>query len=210
MKKSRLSIAMLSMAVLISGCAVEAGRDRVTNEFGRASAEVFAAQDAYNLSNQRLKDLGKDFAANTQDTVTFAFDRAGLDANARRALDGQAAWLRANPEVRMTIIGHTDLVGSNRYNNSLGLRRARAALRYLSRKGVSRRRLEAVASRGEREPVVQTQQRERRNRRTVTTVAGFARNYVGVGLDGVYAARVYDQFQAGQPTNISTGTAGLN
>lgn len=210
MKKSLLSIAMLSAAALVSGCASEAGRDRVYNQFGPATAANFAAQDAYNLSNQRLKDLGKDFAANTQDTVTFAFDRAGLDANARRALDGQAAWLRANPEVRMTIIGHTDLVGSNRYNQGLGLRRARAVLRYLTRKGVSRRRLEAVASRGETQPVVQTEQRERRNRRTVTTVAGFARNYVGNGLDGVYAARVYDQYQAGQPTTRSGRGGGLN
>ncbi|MEM9141094.1 MAG: OmpA family protein, partial [Pseudomonadota bacterium] len=80
----------------------------------------------------------------------------------------------------------------------LGLRRARTVLRYLTRQGVSRRRLDAVASRGEREPVVQTEQRERRNRRTVTTVAGFARNYVGTGIDGEYAARVYDQYQAGQ------------
>lgn len=210
MKNSRLSIAMLSVAVLISGCAVEAGRDRVTDQFGLANKANFAAQDAYNLSNQRLKDLGRDFSANTQDTVTFAFDRAGLDANARRALDGQAAWLRANPEVRMTIIGHTDLVGSNGYNQGLGLRRARAVLRYLTRKGVSRRRLEAVASRGEREPVVQTQQRERRNRRTITTVAGFARNYVGIGLDGVYSARVFDAWQAGQPTVRRGRGGGLN
>lgn len=208
MKISRLSIAILSMAALVSACG-EAGRDRVTDEFGQATAANFASQDAYNLSNQRLKDLGRDFAANTQDTVTFAFDRAGLDANARRALDGQAAWLRANPEVRMTIIGHTDLVGSNRYNQGLGLRRARAVLRYLSRNGVSRRRLEAVASRGEREPVVQTEQRERRNRRTVTTVAGFARNYVGVGLDGVYSARIYDRFQAGQ-FRVRQARSGIN
>ncbi|MEM7056290.1 MAG: OmpA family protein [Pseudomonadota bacterium] len=210
MKKSRLSVAMLTMAVMVGGCAVEAGRDRITNEFGRANAVNFAAQDAYNLSNQRLKDLGKDFSANTQDTVTFAFDRSGLDANARTALDGQAAWLRANPEVRMTIIGHTDLVGSNRYNDGLGLRRARTVLRYLTRKGISRRRLDAVASRGEREPVVQTEQRERRNRRTVTTVSGFARNFVGVGLDGVYAARVYDGFQAGQPEVEEAGSTGSN
>ena len=209
MMKSRLSVAILSMAVLVGGCAVEAGRDSITTEFGKANLANFAAQDAYNLSNQRLKDLSKDFMANTQDTVTFAFDRSSLDATARKALDGQAAWLRAHPEVRMTIIGHTDLVGSNRYNDRLGLRRARNVLRYLTRKGVSRRRLEAVASRGEREPVVQTQARERRNRRTITTVAGFARNYVGTGLDGEYSARVYDTYQSGA-FGVDNANAGIN
>ena len=111
----------------------------------------------------------------------------------------------------MTIVGHTDLVGTERYNQRLGLRRARAVLSYLTRRGVSRRRLDAVASRGETEPVVQTTQRERRNRRTVTTVAGFARNYVGTGLDGEYAARVYDTYQAGRfGVESVNSTEGIN
>ena len=45
--------------------------------------------------------------------------------------------------------------------------------------------------------MVQTDERERRNRRTVTSVAGFERHYVGDGLDGRYAARVYQKYVGG-------------
>lgn len=184
-------------ALVLSGCAKEAGTHRDLPVIGAANADNIAAQDAYGLSSQRLINLGNDFAEKTDEIVTFAFDRSTLDGTARAALDTQVAWLRRNRDVRMTIIGHTDLVGSERYNQGLGLRRARRVLSYLVSKGISRKRLEAIASRGEREPVIQTQSRERRNRRTVTTVSGFARNFVGTGLDGEYAQRVYNQYQAG-------------
>lgn len=209
MMKHLLRLAsVVAASALIAGCSNEAGSDRLQDQYGVALRANIDTQDAYNQTNRRLRDLAQDFRANTQATVTFAFNRSTLDATARRALDGQAAWLRNNPNVRMTIIGHTDLVGSNRYNRALGLRRARRVLGYLTRRGVSRRRLDAVASRGESEPVVQTQARERRNRRTETTVAGFARNFVGTGIDGEYAARIYDSYQAGTLPRISTDDGG--
>lgn len=195
--KRIITIALLTAATIASGCAREAGSHVTQPAYGDATRINFNAQDAYNVSNSRLRSLSADFNQNTTDTVTFAFDRAGLDATARSALDTQVSWLKANKSVKMTIIGHADLVGSERYNRGLGLRRARAVLRYLNRRGISRKRLEAIASRGESEPIVPTDQRERRNRRAQTTVSGFARNYVGTGLDGEVAARVYDTYQAG-------------
>lgn len=209
MMKHLLRLAgVVAVSGLAVGCTVEAGGDSLDTQYGVASKANFDTQDAYNQSRGRLRDLAADFRTNTQDTVTFAFNRSNLDAQARRALDGQAAWLRENPSVRMTVLGHTDLVGSNRYNRALGLRRARAVVRYLSRRGISRKRLDAVASRGESEPVVQTEARERRNRRTVTTVAGFARNFVGTGIDGEYAARIYDSYQAGSLPRVGIDDAG--
>lgn len=186
---------LVGVAMTLGACAGPIGSAPESGVYGEATDVNFAAQDAYNLSNARLRDLGRDFAANAQDTVTFAFDRSDLDATARKALDGQAKWLKEHPGVKMTIIGHTDLVGSEGYNNGLGLRRARSALRYLVRKGVARGRLAAIESKGESEPVVQTEDRERRNRRAVTTVTGLERNYVGTGLDGELAARIYNQYQ---------------
>lgn len=197
MKTRFLPVALLSAATVAGACSSEVGVDRTLPVYGQAVAANVTAQDAYNAANARLRSLAEAFNAETQSTITFAFDRANLDANARQALDGQARWLKANPEVRMAIVGHTDLVGGERYNDRLGLRRARAALAYLVRRGVSRKRLEALESRGEREPVVQTENRERRNRRAMTLVSGFARNFVGFGLDGEYAARIYDTYQSG-------------
>jgi len=201
---------LVSVAVLLSACAREAGDHPTSPIYGQALQANFEAQDAYNQSNERLRNLAEDFRNNTQDTVTFAFNRANIDATARKALDGQAKWLREHPNVRMTIVGHTDLVGSERYNDRLGLRRARAVIAYLSRRGVSRKRLDAVESQGERNPVVQTDQRERRNRRAMTTVAGFARNYVGTGLDGEVAQRVYDTYQSGNFSVTEAESSDIN
>lgn len=207
--KRTITLTLLAVATALAGCAKEAGVDGSLSTYGQATNVNFVSQDAYNQSNARLRSLSQDFQQNTTDTVTFAFNKAGLDSTARAALDTQAAWLKANKSVKMTIIGHADLVGSERYNDRLGLRRARAVLNYLSRKGVSKKRLEAIASRGESEPVVQTEARERRNRRAQTTVSGFARNYVGTGLEGEVAARIYDRYQAGGNT-VATASGGIN
>lgn len=186
--------ALLGSAVLVSGCAREMGGGDRREEFGQASRLTFARQVAYKTPEDFITDLGRVFAAETTDTVTFAFNSARLDATARRALDRQARWLRENPEVRMTVEGHTDAVGAEVYNFGLGLRRAQAVVNYLVRRGVSRSRLDAVESFGETQLVVDTQSRERLNRRAVTRVEGFVRNFVGTGMDGRLAARIYARY----------------
>lgn len=207
MKKAILSIVLLGGAVVLSGCAREAGGGDRQDEYGQALALSMARQVAYKTPDDFLTDLGRVFAAETQDTVTFAFNSARLDGTARGALNGQAAWLKANPEVRMTVVGHTDAVGTESYNDRLGLRRARAAVNYLVRRGVARSRLDAVESLGERDLVVDTEARERQNRRAVTQVAGFVRNFVGDGMDGEIAARVYNQYQGSGGGQVSQADA---
>jgi len=62
----------------------------------------------------------------------FDFDSAVLKPGMRRALDDLARRVRASPgDEQLTIIGHTDSVGSAQYNYHLGLRRADASKRYL-------------------------------------------------------------------------------
>lgn len=197
MKAPLTSLGLIAGMMILSACAGPSGGGDLHERYGEAVALNNARQIAYKTPEDYLTDLGKVFAAETQDTVTFAFNKANLDRTARKALNGQAAWLRANPRVRMTIIGHTDLVGTESYNDRLGLRRAKAVVNYLVRRGVSRSRLDAVASLGENEPVVETENRERRNRRAVTTVAGFVRNYVGDGMDARLAHLRYGQYRTG-------------
>src|SRR5690606_16347783 len=100
---------------------------------------------------------------------------------------------RQFPEVRFRVYGHTDLVGSNAYNKSLGLRRANAVVAFLSSQGISRSRLEAVVSHGETQPLVFTQNEERRNRRTVTEVSGFVEKNPLI-LNGKYAEVIFREY----------------
>lgn len=204
----RTAIPALLLA-LLGACAEEAGLPGTSPYFGEATGLNLVAQRANVAGDAVLLDLSHAFQASTDEMVTFPFDRATLEDSARRALQGQARWLREHPSVRMTIVGHTDLVGSERYNYGLGLRRAQAVLEYLVAQGVSRDRLLAVESRGEQDPLVPTASRERQNRRAITEVAGYAPGQVGTGLDGEYAHRIYEFYQTGQigVTEAEAGTA---
>ncbi len=150
--------------------------------------------------------LNERFANLVTTTVNFAFDSATLSPQARATLNRQADFIRQFPEVRFRVYGHTDLVGSDAYNKRLGLRRAQAVVAYLTRQGISRARLEAVVSYGETQPLIVTQGRERRNRRTVTEVTGFVASEPLV-LDGKYAQIVYRDYV--QSAVSETGLTGV-
>ncbi len=140
-------------------------------------------------------DLSNRFASEVPSTVNFGFNSDQLDAVARDTLRVQAAWIRQFPEVRFKVYGHTDKVGSPGYNKTLGLRRARAVVGYLATQGISTARLEAVVSFGETQPLIVTQGRERRNRRTVTEVSGFVSSHPII-MDGKYAQVIYREYIA--------------
>lgn len=140
-------------------------------------------------------NLARRFAAEINSTITFPFNSTALDETARSTLRQQAAWIKQFPEVRFKVFGHTDLVGSQAYNRQLGLRRAQAAVIYLTSQGISKSRLEAVVSFGETQPIIVTEGQERRNRRTVTEVSGFVKNHPMV-LNGKYAEVIFREYVA--------------
>lgn len=153
-------------------------------------------------------DLANRFAAEVPSTVNFAFNSSKLDASAREILNEQARWIRHFPEVRFRVYGHTDAVGSASFNKQLGLARANAVVAYFATQGISRSRLEAVTSFGETQPLIVTQGRERRNRRTVTEVSGFVQSHPLV-LDGKYAQIVYrDYIASAVPPSQLSGITG--
>lgn len=190
----------LSALVALTACAQsepvftsfnqEAGALVDNGSFGTATMNNHAIMS--NAEQFRI-DLARRFAAEVMTTVNFEFNSAQLDQGARDTLREQANWIRQFPEVRFKVFGHTDAVGSNAYNKRLGLRRAQAAVGYLASQGISRSRLQAVVSFGETQPIIVTDGRERRNRRTVTEVSGFVERHPQV-MDGKYAQIVYRDY----------------
>lgn len=165
---------------------------------GALNDGVLGAPTAHNRAVMRGEgeyaiQLAERFASEVPTTINFNFDDARLDGDARAVLDRQASWIKQFPEVRFRVYGHTDSVGGQGYNKQLGLRRARAAVSYLVSRGISRDRLEAMVSLGETQPLILTEDRERRNRRTVTEVSGFFKRHPTV-LDGKYAQVVYREY----------------
>jgi outer membrane protein OmpA-like peptidoglycan-associated protein len=137
--------------------------------------------------------LGNRFATEVPSTITFDFNSSQLTEAARTTLRQQADWIRQFPEVRFRVYGHTDLVGSDAYNKSLGLRRAQAVVAYFGSLGISTARLEAVVSYGKTQPVIPTPGPEERNRRTVTEVSGFVNDH-DMLLNGKYAAIIMREY----------------
>lgn len=155
-----------------------------------------------------MVNLNRRFANEVNTMVNFSFNSTVLAANARATLQQQATWIRQFPEVRFKVFGHTDLVGSTAYNRALGLRRAEAAVLYLTSQGISRNRLEAVVSFGETQPIVVTQGQEPRNRRTVTEISGFVESHPTL-LNGRYAEVIFREYvTSAEPTSdVGAGAA---
>ncbi|MEM7354329.1 MAG: OmpA family protein [Acidobacteriota bacterium] len=107
------------------------------------------------------------------DKVRFGFDQVELSSEAHAALDSFATGVKStNEDVYIEIQGHTDAIGSETYNQKLGLRRAEAVRDYLSKEqGFALHRM-AVISYGEEAPLVENDNRENRskNRRVMLVV----------------------------------------
>jgi peptidoglycan-associated lipoprotein len=109
----------------------------------------------------------------TDDKVKFGFDTSDLSPEAQAAIDTFAEQLKSqNKNVYIEIQGHTDNVGSDKYNEELGLLRAEAVRRYLNQKhGFPLHRINVI-SYGEAAPVADNGNRPGRsqNRRVALVV----------------------------------------
>ena len=103
-------------------------------------------------------------------TAYFGFNRADLDAAARGVVDEVASAV-ASAASAISVVGHTDTVGSQGYNQGLSERRANAVANRLVSGGVDGGRI-TTAGRSWLEPAVDTgpNVREQRNRRVEITV----------------------------------------
>lgn len=84
-------------------------------------------------------------------TFYFDFDEASIKTDSRPALAAHAAFLSANPSVKIVLEGHTDERGTKGYNMALGERRANSVQKFLVVNGVSKAQIEVVSF-GEERP----------------------------------------------------------
>ena len=83
--------------------------------------------------------------------IYFEYDSDAIGEAARSSLDQKLAILQANSGIRLRIAGHADERGSDEYNLALGQRRASAAKRYLTQRGIPEAQIEIVSF-GEERP----------------------------------------------------------
>jgi peptidoglycan-associated lipoprotein len=109
----------------------------------------------------------------SDDAAHFPLNSSELSSEAKKALDDLAGKLKSeNKNVYLEIQGHTDSLGSDAYNMTLGLRRAEAVRNYLNMQdGVPLHRMNVI-SYGKTKPIADNKTREGRakNRRVTVVV----------------------------------------
>jgi peptidoglycan-associated lipoprotein len=91
--------------------------------------------------------------ANVARILYFDYDSYEIKPEAQALIDAHARFLKANPQRRIALEGHTDERGGREYNLALGQRRAEAVRRALALLGVTDNQMEAVSF-GKEKPAV--------------------------------------------------------
>jgi outer membrane protein OmpA-like peptidoglycan-associated protein len=169
----------------------EAEQARLDAESARAAAEA-QAQQARSLAEQserekaqlrdqlraqlntilETRETARGLVVNVSD-VLFDFNRANLKPGARDKVSKVAEILRAHPDLKIEVEGHTDSVGSDEYNQRLSERRADSVRASLVEDGVSRD-VVGTAGYGESKPVATngTAAGRQQNRRVEIVISG--------------------------------------
>ena len=105
--------------------------------------------------------------------IYFDFDDASFknDSIIDNSVIEFKEWLDKNSESMLTITGHSDNKGTLKYNQILGLERAKAVQNYFQSKGIDATKL-MVASEGETQPINDqtTEEGRAKNRRVIITI----------------------------------------
>ena len=115
--------------------------------------------------------MARDFMANAEDRVFFAFDSSALSDNAVEVLNTQVKWLKDHKKVNVIVQGYCDERGTREYNLALGERRANAVKQYLVSQGIAADRISVISYGKERPAVLGNNEAAwAQNRRAVTVV----------------------------------------
>lgn len=125
---------------------------------GTAGAIIGARMDAQareleqTVEGATVERVGEGIQVTFASGLLYDFDSDVVKPAARTNLQALARSLAKFPDSDVLIIGHTDSVGSDEYNQGLSVRRADAAAAYLISEGVLRSRIGTFGL-GETEPV---------------------------------------------------------
>ena len=142
-----------STAIKDSIARAEARRRAYEDSVARARAEEERLRREREEAARREAAMTAEVRAMLETVINFDFDksaiRPGKDTD---VLQAKLSLLQANSAVTMEIVGHCDERGSDEYNMALGMRRATAAKKWLTDRGIAEGRI-TVKSMGEEMPV---------------------------------------------------------
>ncbi len=96
--------------------------------------------------------IGDQIMLNMPGNITFATGSPDINAGFYEVLNSVAVVLKEYEKTTVDVIGHTDSVGAENYNQGLSEKRARSVAEYLSSQGTMPARL-LIAGMGEAQPI---------------------------------------------------------
>jgi outer membrane protein OmpA-like peptidoglycan-associated protein len=132
-----------------------------------------AEELATTIPGATVQRVGEGIVVTFADGLLFPFNSTDLLPAGQDNLRNLAASLKANPETEVLIVGHTDAVGSDTYNQSLSEQRATSAASILASNGIPRDRIR-TSGRGELEPIADNESETGRQSNRRVEVAIFA------------------------------------
>lgn len=128
--------------------------------------------------------------------IYYDLDKANIRPDAALVLDSLVTIMNDNPEIYIELGSHTDSRADDDYNMDLSQRRAKSAVEYIIREGISPERIVAKGY-GETELVVpnaQTEAEHQRNRRTEFKVLRYNPRERNDDLPPIEETDEYDRF----------------
>jgi peptidoglycan-associated lipoprotein len=165
-KKVCLAVALgviLIVVLLVASCSKQVARtqsvpvptaepkDQKTPERSDGEDELAGLFEEDSL---RAESIAREAAEKTfiNENIHFAFNSSLLSDLARQILNSKADYLRANPDITITVEGHCDDRGTDIYNLTLGEQRAVSVKKFLVALGIGTNRLDTI-SYGEERPI---------------------------------------------------------
>ena len=148
------TIYSLAIVALIAGCSSGTKLNDVPVTDGRAGG-AGAGGSASGVAPVSIDANAQNAAGpvGVARIIYFDYDSYTVKPEFQALVDGHARFLKANPQRRVSIEGHTDERGGREYNLALGQKRSEAVRRALNLLGVSDNQIEAVSF-GKEKPAV--------------------------------------------------------
>jgi OOP family OmpA-OmpF porin len=184
----------LGVQINVNGCSIDDDRDGIPNDIDQCANTNYGLHansrgcaldsDGDNVPDKidqcpdtfpglKVNSLGCVISQTVElSGVHFEFNKSRLMLDSKTILNKVAESLSNEPDVSILILGHTDSVGSDTYNQTLSQQRAQSVVHYLSSKGITPSRQQAKGY-GESKPIDDnnTDEGRERNRRVEMQVS---------------------------------------
>lgn len=153
----------LTVAALMAGCSSGVKLDDVPVEDKNATSTMGANGGANSGNTGASAVAGVDLGQSARDAagpegvariVYFDYDSYAIKSDYQSLIEGNARFVKASPNRKVMIEGHTDDRGGREYNLALGQKRAEAVRRSMGLLGVPENQMEAVSF-GKEKPAAQ-------------------------------------------------------